>query len=210
VTLPSQPSAGPQQGLARIAGHVAAISGEVDRLLGVRIPVPGEDDRLAQAVVEMRAMSKLLAETRAEIVGLSPPPTGIGDTLDAVVAETETAAMEIMQQAERAQAAAGRLTDGSTTDSKADLAEVSDAAMSILMACAFQDITGQRIRKVLSAMRHVEGRVATLVALMGIGQEERPDRLDGAAAGSDAALLNGPSAAHEGGLGQTAVDDLFN
>jgi chemotaxis protein CheZ len=210
VTLPSPSPAGPQQGLARIAGHVAAISGEVDRLLGVRIPVPGEDERLAQAVVEMRAMSKLLAETRAEIVGLSPPPTGIGDTLDAVVAETETAAMEIMQQAERAQAAAGRLTNGSTADSKADLAEVSDAAMSILMACAFQDITGQRIRKVLSAMRHVEGRVATLVALMGIGQEERLDRLDGATTGSDAALLNGPSAAHEGGLGQTAVDDLFN
>ncbi len=210
MTLPSPSPAGPQQGLARIAGHVAAISGEVDRLLGVRIPVPGDEDRLAQAVVEMRAMSRLLADTRAEIVGLSPPSTGMGDTLDAVVAETETAAMEIMQQAERAQAAAGRLTDGSSTDNKADLAEVSDAAMSILMACAFQDITGQRIRKVLSAMRHVEGRVASLMALMGIGEAERPSRVDGAAPGSEAALLNGPSAAHEGGLGQTAVDDLFN
>lgn len=210
MTPASPPLAGPEQGLARIAGHVAAISGEVDRLLGIKIPIPGEEDRLAQAVVEMRAMSKLLAETRAEIVGLSPPPTGIGDTLDAVVAETETAAMEIMQQAERAQAAAGRLNDGSSTDTKADLAEVSDAAMSILMACAFQDITGQRIRKVLSAMRHVEGRIAALMSLMGIREEERQERQDGAPAGSDAALLNGPSAAHEGGLGQTAVDDLFN
>ncbi|MFC7556810.1 protein phosphatase CheZ [Pseudoroseomonas wenyumeiae] len=136
---------------------------------------------LARAIAEMRGMSKLLAETRAEIVGLAPPPTGLGDTLDAVVAETEQAAMEIMRQAERAQAAAKRLHDGTSTATAADLAEVDDAATCILMACAFQDITGQRIRKVLSALRHVESRIATLVALMGIRQEEAPQRLDGAA-----------------------------
>jgi chemotaxis protein CheZ len=78
------------------------------------------------------------------------------------------------------------------------------------MACAFQDITGQRIRKVLSAMRSVEERIATLVALMGIRQEDLPSHQDDAAPGSDAALLNGPSSSAEGGLGQTAVDDLFN
>ncbi|MDB5369749.1 MAG: cheZ [Roseomonas sp.] len=210
MNVTSSPQAAPQQGLARIAGHVAAISGEVDRLLGLRIGVASEGENLAQAITEMRNMAKLLAETRAEIVGLSPPPTGLGDTLDAVVAETERAAMEIMQQAERAQAAAGRLHAGTSADTKADLAEVDDAATCILMACAFQDITGQRIGKVLSAMRYVESRIATLVALMGIGQEERPARMDGAAAGSDAALLNGPSSGAEGGLGQTAVDDLFS
>ena len=209
--LPAPPGpAAPQQGLARIAGHVAAISGEVDRLLELPFGGAGEGETLAQALAEMRAMSKLLSDTRAEIVGLSPPPTGLGDTLDAVVAETEHAAMEIMQQAERAQAAAKRLHDGgSATNTAADLAEVDDAANCILMACAFQDITGQRIRKVLSAMRHVETRIATLVALMGIGQEEAL-RPDGAPPGSEAALLNGPSSSAEGGLGQNAVDDLFN
>lgn len=200
----------PQQGLARIAGHVAAISGEVDRLLGLPFGAADENDTLARAIAEMRSMSKLLAETRAEIVGLAPPPTGLGDTLDAVVAETEQAAMEIMRQAERAQAAAKRLHDGTSTETAADLAEVDDAATCILMACAFQDITGQRIRKVLSAMRHVESRIATLVALMGIRQEEAPQRPDGAAPGTEAALLNGPSSSAEGGLGQNAVDDLFN
>jgi chemotaxis protein CheZ len=209
--LPAAPPgpAAPQQGLARIAGHVAAISGEVDRLLELPFGGAGEGETLAQALAEMRAMSKLLSDTRAEIVGLSPPPTGLGDTLDAVVAETEHAAMEIMQQAERAQAAAKRLHNGGSANTAADLAEVDDAATCILMACAFQDITGQRIRKVLSAMRHVETRIATLVALMGIGQEEAL-RPDGAPPGSEAALLNGPSSSAEGGLGQNAVDDLFN
>jgi chemotaxis protein CheZ len=210
VIVTPPPPSGPQHGLARIAGHVAAISGEVDRLLGLPIGPVSEGDTLAQTIAEMRSMSKLLAETRAEIVGLSPPPTGLGDTLDAVVDETERAAMEIMQQAERAQAAAGRLNAGTSADTKADLAEVEDAAMSILMACAFQDITGQRIRKVLSAMRFVEQRIATLMSLMGISDEERPERSDGAAKGSETALLNGPSSGAEGGLGQTAVDDLFS
>nr|WP_237182532.1 protein phosphatase CheZ [Roseomonas marmotae] len=192
--------------MARIAGHVAAISGEVDRLLGLPMGGAGENETLAQAITEMRAMSRLLAETRAEIVGLSPPPTGLGDTLDAVVAETERAAMEIMQQAERAQAAAKRLQT-SASDDRAALVEVEDAATCILMACAFQDITGQRIRKVLTALRHVEGRIATLVTLMGISQEERPARV---VPDAETTLLNGPSSDAEGGLAQNAVDDLFN
>lgn len=208
--------------LARIAGHAVAISAELDQLLG---HVPTDEapvDKLGQALVEMHAMSRLLAETRAEVVGLAPPPTDFGDVLDAVVADTEDAALEILRQAERAQAAAGRLQAGgradagmdvagdAARDAKADLVEVEAAAAAIVMACAFQDITGQRVRKVLSTMRQVELRVAALVALLGISADET-------AAGSrplldqrpDAHLLNGPSTVAQGGLHQTAVDDLF-
>ena len=147
--------------------------------------------------------------TVAEIVGLSPPPTGIGDTLDAVVAETETAAMEIMQQAERAQAAAGRLTDGSTADSKADLAEVSDAAMSILMACAFQDITGQRIAKVAEALRQLESRLTRFATAVnardagGIDPTEVERRMR-----AELLILNGPQLKGPA-TAQDEIDALF-
>lgn len=209
----------PRSGLSRIAGHAAAIAGEVDRLLGLERAAAGAGlgieadgtDRLRQALDEMRGMSKLLAETRAEVVGLAPPPMGLGDTLDAVVGDTEGAAFEILRQAERAQAAAGRLHAGTSTDTGADLTEVDEAATAIVLACAFQDIAGQRVRKVLTAMRLVETRVAALVALMGISPEETqpagPATAD--AARPDAHLLNGPSSAAEGGLQQSAVDDLF-
>jgi len=204
----SEPSS--QSGLVRIAGHVAAISGELDRLLG-RNPTSDRKaaDKLGQALDEMWAMSQLLAETRAEVIGLAPPPTDLGDVLDGVVTETEQAAFEILQQAERAQAAAGRLHDGSSTDPKRDLEEVNDAAMAIVMACGFQDITGQRVRKVLSTMRQVEVRVAKLVTLLGIRPEETEAKQAAMAPVGDARLLNGPSSATEGGLGQGAVDDLF-
>ena len=208
-----------RSGLARIAGQAAAIAGEVDRLMGLQhapsLADSGADsgeeaDRLAQVMEEMRHMSKLLEETRAEVIGLSPPPVGLGDTLDAVVGETEGAAFEILRQAERAQAAAGRLHAGTSTDTGADLTEVDEAATAIVLACAFQDITGQRVRKVLSAMRAVEARVAALVALMGISPEEtQPAPPSTEEKKPDAHLLNGPSTAAQGGLGQSAVDDLF-
>nr|WP_305123270.1 protein phosphatase CheZ [Roseomonas sp. GC11] len=198
--------------MTRIAGHAAAIAGEVDRLLGLgSVTDAASADKLTQALDEMRSMSKLLAETRAEVIGLSPPPIGLGDTLDAVVVDTEGAAFEILRQAERAQAAAGRLHAGTSTDTRADLAEVNDAATSIVLACAFQDITGQRLRKILSTMRQVEARVTTLVSLMGIKPEEASSKAweEKNDDRPDAHLLNGPSSAAQGGLGQSAVDDLF-
>lgn len=206
-----QAAQSPPSGLARIAGHTAAIAAEIDRLLGLDLRSPGgADERLSQALDEMRAMSRLLAETRAEVVGLAPSPNDLGDTLDAVVGDTEGAALEILRQAERAQSAARRLHDGTSGDTAADLAEVDSAAAAIVLACAFQDLTGQRVRKVLSTLRQVEQRVATLVDLLGISPEEREALAETAApARPDAHLLNGPSTAAQGGLGQSAVDDLF-
>ncbi|MFC7611502.1 protein phosphatase CheZ [Teichococcus aestuarii] len=199
----------PQAGLSRIAGYAAAIASEVDRMMELNPNNAGGEDKLGQALVEMRAMSRLLAETRAEVLGLSPPPADMGDTLDAVVGDTEGAALEILRQAERAQAAAGRLHAGTSTDTTADLAEVDEAATAIVLACAFQDLTGQRVRKVLGAMRQVEARIAGLVSLLGISPDELSAMPETAPSRPDAHLLNGPSTAAQGGLGQSAVDDLF-
>nr|WP_235913903.1 protein phosphatase CheZ [Pseudoroseomonas coralli] len=196
--------------MVRIAGHLAAINGEIERMLGLGlVPERKAADRLGRALDEMWAMSQLLAETRAEVVGLAPPSTDLGDVLDAVVVETEKAAFEILRQAERAQAAAGRLHDGTSADPKHDLEAVNEAATAIVLACGFQDITGQRVRKVLSTMRQIEARVSALVELMGIRPEETRAQQAATAPAGEASLLNGPSSAAEGGLGQSAVDDLF-
>ncbi|MBK1656616.1 protein phosphatase CheZ [Paracraurococcus ruber] len=170
-------------------------------------------DSLLQARAEMGQMAALLAETRLAVIGLAPPPGAppplgeANDTLDLVVLETERAAFEIMRQAERVQAAAIRLDGTAGAAHAADAAEVNEAATAIVMACIFQDITGQRIRKVIGALREVEARVARLTKLLGIAPEE-VRTVQQAEAAADP-LLNGPSSPAQGGLGQGAVDDIF-
>ena len=81
----------------------------------------------------------------------------------------------------------------------------------ILMACSFQDITGQRTTKVVNTLRYLEQRVNAMIEIWGI------ESMDGAKPPLHAAppddqrpdshLLNGP--ALEGGVSQDDVDALL-
>ena len=65
-----------------------------------------------------------------------------------------------------------------------------DATTRIYEACSFQDITGQRITKVVGTLKTIEAKVVQIVATFGNGDRETLDEFAGAA--TDAALLNGP------------------
>lgn len=197
-------------GLARIAAFSSAINAEAERMFGLPLLARDNNAEMSAVVAELRTMSRVLADSRAEILAFAPPPLGgvklneAGGTLDGVVAETERATLEIMKQAEHIQAVTLRLSRRSKENLGGELAEVNQAATAITVACIFQDITGQKIRKVMSTMREIESRVGALVGLMGIEGEELL-----ALQALPPPLLNGPSSAAEGGLAQDAVDDLF-
>lgn len=203
-------------GLARIAGYSAAITAETDRLLSLP-PAEQEAGSTVTAVLsEMRAMSQLLIESRAEIVAMAPPSQSgaalqeAGDALDIVVTETERATFEIMNQAERAQAAAIRLHDGTSTEITAGLAEVNEATTAIVLACIFQDITGQRIRKVVDALRQLETRLSRFATAVkardeaGIDPAEMERRMR-----DELLILNGPQLKGPA-TPQDAIDALFD
>jgi len=82
-------------------------------------------------------------------------------------------------------------------------------ATNILMACGFQDITGQRISKVVSTLRYLEERVDAMIRIWGVDGIP-PDEIPQARKDTrpDAHLLNGPSLT--GGVDQSAVDELMN
>jgi chemotaxis regulatin CheY-phosphate phosphatase CheZ len=196
---------------ARLEEIAANLAREVARLGGLR-----QDNEAQQHLSllrgEVEGMGRLIAETRAEVSGLMPTGTthsrltSASGELDAVVGDTERAAVEIMGAAERMQDASQRLRDaGLSPESARDLDVIESAATDIFMACSFQDLTGQRIRKVVKALTYIEQRVNSLAALWhGRGLDEvsapvmdtRPD----------AHLLNGPSA---DGLGQHDIDALL-
>jgi chemotaxis protein CheZ len=82
--------------------------------------------------------------------------------------------------------------------------------MVIFEACSFQDITGQRIAKVVETLQHIEQRVARFAEVMKasdftgfITDEERAR-----AERKEKNLLNGPQLAGEG-IDQAFVDEMF-
>ena len=120
------------------------------------------------------------------------------DELEEIVTETARAANRIMDAAEtieRAAAEAPQPLAGTLTD----------AVTSIYEASAFQDITGQRITKIVRALQSLENKLNSLVCAFGPleGGEDAPAR-DG-----DAALLNGPQL-EKNASSQTDIDALFD
>lgn len=93
-----------------------------------------------------------------------------GVELDAVVEMTEQAANRILDAADRI---TSRLNDNSVITGNEQarqqaFEDINKDVEEIFMACSFQDITGQRIRKALENIRMIEDRLSTALDKMGI------------------------------------------
>lgn len=115
---------------------------------------------------ELQDLVKAIENTRAELaaarthdLGLKHVPTAT-DELDAVVDATKSATDSIMSACEAMEKmVAGR---GDAIEQ-----QVIGEVTKIYEACTFQDITGQRIRKVVGVLRQVEGKVNHLLQTLG-------------------------------------------
>jgi chemotaxis protein CheZ len=78
-------------------------------------------------------------------------------------------------------------------------------------ACSFQDLTGQRITKVVKTIDFIEDRIETMQVIWGRKDIEKipvPDNdLDKK---DDGLVLHGPSDAAGGAISQDEVDKLFS
>lgn len=162
---------------------------------------------------ECQDLADYIEDARSEISSLSPDhddSAGIpraGKELDAIVEATEGATDTIMQAAED-------LMSFDTDNFDEYKEHVNSEVLKIFEACSFQDITGQRISKVVKTLNHVEDRVGKLIAILGItsssaaakGTTSILDTEDGEI--SDEDLLNGPALAGEG-IDQGEIDDLL-
>ncbi|HEX2942500.1 MAG TPA: protein phosphatase CheZ [Rhodopila sp.] len=212
----------PQSGLNVSAADLASrlekiteqLQKEVSRLAMLE-PVSAAEKQLAVLRDELDGIGHLIAETRNEIAGLQPSGfahshlVSASDELDAVVGATERAAVEIMVAAERAQEAAQRMRSlpDMTPQALRDLDIIETAALDIFMACSFQDLTGQRIRKVVGALTYIEKRVMALTLLWQVAPGQEPGTAPQMDVRADAHLLNGPS---DSGLMQTDIDLLLH
>lgn len=162
---------------------------------------------------ELEGLSRFIRHAKAEIAALRPDeiqdkhlPTA-ADELDAIVGSTEQATNVILDSVEKIEKASASL-EGESKDA------IGTAITDIYEACNFQDITGQRINKVVRTLKQIEEKVAGLVKAFG----DEIDRAAGIAqshavapageADADKALLNGPQLPGNANS-QADIDALF-
>lgn len=87
--------------------------------------------------------------------------------------------------------------------------------VSIFEACNFQDITGQRITKVVGALKFIEERVAGMMDIWGGANglaafAPEPEMPDETPETDESSLLNGPALEEaDGHASQDDIDALF-
>jgi chemotaxis regulatin CheY-phosphate phosphatase CheZ len=160
---------------------------------------------------EFADLSKYIDQARKDIAALQPADLSgehiprAGQELDAIVEATESATNTIMEAAEQIMAA-------DTSDTAAYQELVGDAVMRIFEACSFQDITGQRISKVVETFTYIESRlnkVAKLIEGVEGLQPDEPTEETPAEKRKREQILHGP-ALNGDGRDQGEVDALMS
>ena len=133
--------------------------------------------------------------------------------LGAVVGGTEQATQQILEAAESIDQAASALAKVTSPDQQKILSEeIQERVISIFEACNFQDLTGQRISKVMATMKFIENHITIMMDIWGGVDAIRahvPPMADDRREGS-ARLLNGPKLDGDAGhASQNDIDALF-
>ena len=146
----------------------------------------------AEILGQVADLGRIIESAKKEISALKTHGSSQADVsrasneLDAVVAHTAEATNAILAACELLD-----LTAESPTGP--DAAVVQDATMRIYEACSFQDITGQRITKVVNTLKAVEAKVMIIVETFGLQHwEDAALSLGSHEEKPDAHLLNGP------------------
>ena len=132
--------------------------------------------------------------------------------LGAVVGGTEQATQQILEAAESIDQAASALAKVTSPDQQRILSEeIQERVISIFEACNFQDLTGQRISKVMATMKFIENHITIMMDIWGgvdAIKAHAPPVIDDRE--GDAKLLNGPRLEGDAGhASQNDIDALF-
>lgn len=165
-------------------------------------------DELEQLAAYIDAARREIAHIRPHDVKDEYLPDA-SDELDAVVEATADATNAIMDSCETIESVMGEVSAETST-------KLMDATTRIYEACTFQDITGQRIGKVVSALHNIEERVDALLHTLG-DEQAIPKKTKAATVKAkpkdnkeitDEDLLEGPQLGDKA-KSQAEIDDLL-
>lgn len=210
-------------GLEGAAGHllerIEALHEKIDAMQapGGASGGRGADEDL-EIRVEITRLVKEIGKTKAELASLRHPMAEEDDDriitatneLDAIVEATEKATEEILRSSEEINEILEKLrADGELDEEHRTAFDMIEArTIAILEACNFQDITGQRITKVVNTMKFIEDRVKAMIDIWGVEAFAHLPVPELEHVDEDAALLEGPQL--ENGLTQADIDAMFD
>jgi len=157
---------------------------------------------------ELKEMLNSIEELRGDISKVDPDDIfsrripEMGRELSAIVSATEVATNSIMNIAEQ-------VIDADKSDPQTYSEFVEQHMMAIFEACTFQDLTGQRVTRVIQTIEVIEERIGVLCRMIENNQitPNAPKESD-TERRNRARLVKGP--ANEGeGINQDAVDAMF-
>ena len=171
-----------------------------------------EDEKLRSEILNLLKYIQKMREEIAQVHVQMDERThfeSASEHLDEIVAATKKATDSILENLEKIESVADQIGEGG--DSSALCDQINEKTMATIECCTFQDITGQRVGKIVKSLQFVEERIDAMVALWGrddiksvmeeIGMEmEMPE--------GNEALLNGPQLPGES-ISQDDIDKLF-
>ena len=174
---------------------------------------------------ELGELAKFINGARKELRDFQPNVLSDQDIpdashqLDAIVQQTEQATGAIMDSCEQLEGLNQRIIDKLLSHEPAlnedVLAGVDDAMVEaqnhvtrIFESCNFQDLTGQRIMKIVKTLKEVERQVLRMVVVFGL-QNKNVDGDVREKLQSEAELLEGPQLPGSS-LEQDDIDDILN
>lgn len=217
VAKPEAPAPVPTATPADLMAAIDRIERRLDELAALQpvlepAPAPGPTHPPGPDVADLQ---QRIQATHIEIAALRHPKAEqdrlvvAGEELAAIVSATEHATNGVLSAAELIERTAVKLkakTDD--PEGKADLDGIMDAVVSIFEACNFQDITGQRIGKVVRTLDFIEERVVNMIQTWGAEAfANLPTSIEVPVA-EEAKLLNGPQLQGKA-ISQAEIDALF-
>lgn len=180
------------------------------------MPAPlNDDEKLRSEILNLFKYTQKMRQEIAQINVREDERThfeSASDHLDEIVMSTEKATDSILEQLEEIDSTVDEIRESKDSERVSALCDqINDKTMAAIESCTFQDITGQRVGKIVKSLQFVEERINAMVALWGrddieailaeVGAEmEKPE--------GDEALLNGPQLPGES-ISQDDIDALF-
>jgi len=180
------------------------------------VPQFNEDDQLRHEIV---SLFQYIRRLKAEIAQLNTRMDeqdrfqSMSEHLDEIVQATEGATHTILQAVEEIETAVEEVRTASEDPGAVALCDkISGKTTAAIEACTFQDVTGQRVSKIVKSIQFVEDRINVITDLWGRSDIERlADRfLDPNEMEEDSGeVLSGP-ALSGAGISQDEIDKLFD